>query len=76
MDIWDRFLPGRFHHLAPRFDDEWKEMLYAIPGGTDPTLRGPDMDLDGIERAFVYPSLGLGIQGVTEPRAPSPFVKR
>jgi predicted TIM-barrel fold metal-dependent hydrolase len=42
-------------------------MLYAIPGGTDPTLRGQDMDLDQIERAFVYPSLGLGIQGVTEP---------
>jgi predicted TIM-barrel fold metal-dependent hydrolase len=65
-DIWDRYLPGRFHHLAPRFEDEWWDMLYAVPGGTDPALRGGDMDLDGIERAFVYPSLGLGVQGVTE----------
>jgi uncharacterized protein len=67
MDIWDRFLPPRFHHLAPEFHDEWRELLYAIPGGTDPSLRNADMDLDQIERAFVYPSLGLGIQGVTEP---------
>jgi uncharacterized protein len=69
FDIWDRFLPARFRPLAPEFHDEWRELLYAIPGGTDPSLRGRDMDLDGIERAFVYPSLGLGIQGVTEPEA-------
>lgn len=67
LDIWDRFLPARFHRLAPRFHDEWRALLYAIPGGTEPGLRTGDMDLDGIERAFVYPSLGLGIQGVTEP---------
>jgi predicted TIM-barrel fold metal-dependent hydrolase len=65
-DIWERFLPERFHHLAPQFQHDWRGMLYAIPGGTDPALRGADMDLDGIERAFVYPSLGLGVQGVTE----------
>ncbi len=68
-DIWDRFLPARYHRLAPRFEERWHEVLYAIPGGTDPTLRAPDMDVDGIERAIVYPSLGLGIQGVTEPEA-------
>jgi hypothetical protein len=37
LDIWDRFLPGQFRSLAPYFHDEWKAMLYAIPGGTDPT---------------------------------------
>src|SRR5262247_779422 len=29
------------------------------PGGFDPHARIPDMDLDGIDAAFLYPSLGL-----------------
>src|SRR5690348_12912239 len=29
------------------------------PGGFDPNARIPDMDADGIDAAFLYPSLGL-----------------
>ena len=31
----------------------------AKPGGFDPHKRIPDMDADGIDAAFLYPSLGL-----------------
>jgi predicted TIM-barrel fold metal-dependent hydrolase len=69
LDIWERFLPARYRAFAPRLEEEFNELLYATPGGTDPTLRLADMDLDGIERAYVFPSLGLGVQGVTDPDA-------
>jgi predicted TIM-barrel fold metal-dependent hydrolase len=39
-----------------------------IQGGLDPAARLRDMDADLIERAFIYPTLGLIIQGVTERR--------
>src|SRR5258708_5957744 len=37
------------------------EMKYAEgrPGGFDPHKRIPDMDADGIDAAFLYPSMGL-----------------
>src|SRR5260370_9407258 len=38
------------------------------PGGFDPHARIPDMDLDGIDAAFLYPSLCLGFGGVEDPR--------
>jgi predicted TIM-barrel fold metal-dependent hydrolase len=37
-------------------------------GGFDPHARIPDMDLDGIDAAFLYPSLGLSFGGVEDPR--------
>ena len=37
------------------------------PGGFDPHKRIPDMDLDGIDAAFLYPSLCLGFGGVEDP---------
>src|SRR6266702_6313301 len=36
-------------------------------GGFDPHARIPDMDLDGIDAAFLYPSLGLFAGAVTDP---------
>jgi uncharacterized protein len=36
-------------------------------GGFDPHQRIPDMDADGIDAAFLYPSLGLFVGGVTDP---------
>ena len=36
-------------------------------GGFDPHARIPDMDLDGIDAAFLYPSIGLFAGAVTEP---------
>jgi uncharacterized protein len=45
------------------------EMKYedGRPGGFDPHKRIPDMDLDGIDAAFLYPSMGLFAGAVHEP---------
>src|ERR1043165_7147980 len=37
-------------------------------GGFDPHARIPDMDLDGIDAAFPYPSLGLFTGSITDPK--------
>src|SRR5207245_9548474 len=37
-------------------------------GGFDPHARIPDMDLDGIDAAFLYPSLCLSFGGVEDPQ--------
>jgi len=37
------------------------------PGGFDPHKRIPDMDLDGIDAAFLYPSMGLFAGAVYDP---------
>ena len=37
------------------------------PGGFDPHKRIPDMDLDGIDAAFLYPSMGLFSGAVHDP---------
>lgn len=36
-------------------------------GGFDPHARLHDMDLDGIDAAFLYPSVGIGLGGIPEP---------
>src|SRR5262252_10131156 len=37
------------------------------PGGFDPHKRIPDMDADGIDAAFLYPSIGLFVGGIQDP---------
>ncbi|MBV9660602.1 MAG: amidohydrolase [Acidimicrobiales bacterium] len=69
-DIWDRYLPERFRSGAPALSrpisaGTLDTHLWRIAGGTDPARRLPDMDLDGIEQAALFPTLGLMIQGVT-----------
>ena len=36
-------------------------------GGFDPHARIPDMDADGIDAAFFYPSIGLSLSGIADP---------
>jgi predicted TIM-barrel fold metal-dependent hydrolase len=36
-------------------------------GGFDPHKRIPDMDMDGIDAAFLYPSIGLFVGGIADP---------
>ena len=36
-------------------------------GGFDPHARIPDMDLDGIDAAFLYPSVGLFSGAIKDP---------
>src|SRR5260370_1314855 len=43
---------------------EYKE---GKPGGFDPHKRIPDMDADGIDAAFLYPSLGLFAGAIHDP---------
>ena len=40
------------------------------PGGFDPHARIPDMDPDGIDAAFLYPSIGLFSGAVRDPVSP------
>jgi predicted TIM-barrel fold metal-dependent hydrolase len=44
---------------SPRYNE-------AQPGGFDPKARLADMDLDGIDTAVLYPSLGLNFWAVTD----------
>jgi uncharacterized protein len=37
-------------------------------GGFDPHKRIPDMDMDGIDAAFLYPSIGLFVGGIADPK--------
>ncbi len=47
---------------SPSYDE-------AQPGGFDPRARLADMDLEGIETAVLYPSLGLNFWAITDPDA-------
>src|SRR4029450_9757401 len=49
------------------FSSETMKYEEGRPGGFDPHKRIPDMDLDGIDAAFLYPSVGLFAGAVKEP---------
>ena len=44
------------------------EYTQGRKGGFDPHARIPDMDLDGIDAAFLYPSLGLFAGAIADPQ--------
>ena len=50
--------------------DDAMEYEQGRKGGFDPHARIPDMDLDGIDAAFLYPSIGLFAGAVTTRRPP------
>jgi predicted TIM-barrel fold metal-dependent hydrolase len=47
--------------------DDTMEYAEGRKGGFDPHARIPDMDMDGIDAVFLYPSLGLFAGGVQDP---------
>ncbi|MGD0430428.1 MAG: amidohydrolase family protein [Acetobacteraceae bacterium] len=47
--------------------DDAMEYEQGRKGGFDPHARIPDMDLDGIDAAFLYPSIGLFCGSVKDP---------
>ena len=47
--------------------DDTMEYKQGKPGGFDPHARIPDMDADGIDAAFLYPSLGLFSGAIHDP---------
>lgn len=47
--------------------DDASEYEHGRKGGFDPHARIPDMDLDGIDAAFLYPSIGLFAGSVEDP---------
>ena len=59
-------IDGKWVH-APRVSTK---MAYTQgrAGGFDPHARIPDMDLDGIDAAFLYPSLGLFAGAIGDPQ--------
>ena len=50
-----------------RADETTMKYVEGRPGGFDPHARIPDMDLDGIDAAFLYPSVGLFAGAVKDP---------
>jgi len=46
--------------------DDTMSYLEGRRGGFDPHARIPDMDLDGIDAAFLYPSLGLFVGAIED----------
>jgi predicted TIM-barrel fold metal-dependent hydrolase len=46
-----------------------KSIDEALPGGYDPVRRLADMDLEGIDVAVLYPSVGLNFWAIEDPRA-------
>src|SRR5215813_3074934 len=48
-------------------DDVTMKYVEGRKGGFDPHARIPDMDLDGIDAAFLYPSIGLFSGAVDDP---------
>ncbi len=54
---------------APRRPGERSGGAHARPGAVDPASRLEDMALDGIQQAVLFPTFGLMIQQVVEPRA-------
>src|SRR5437867_608349 len=71
LDLWDHYIDPAFRERRPRFliDENGKERLgvEGKKGGFDPHARIPDMDADGIDAAFLYPSLGLFAGAVSDP---------
>ena len=47
--------------------DDTMEYSQGRPGGFDPHKRMPDMDVDGIDAAFPYPTLGLFGGAIDDP---------
>ena len=47
--------------------DDTMEYANGKKGGFDPHARIPDMDLDGIDAAFLYPSIGLFCGAIQDP---------
>jgi len=48
-------------------DDATMKYVEGRPGGFDPHARIKDLDLDGIDAAFLYPSLGLFVGAIQDP---------
>lgn len=59
-------IDGKWHHA--KHVPVNMEYTEGRKGGFDPHARIPDMDLDGIDAAFLYPSLGLFAGAITDPQ--------
>ena len=46
---------------------QYTSLAEAQPGGSDPVARLADMDLEGIDQAVLYPSIGLYFWALTDP---------
>src|SRR5271156_6818644 len=83
LDLWNNYIDPKFRDRAPRIvkGENGKERLIieehaagdtmeykeGKAGGFDPHARIPDMDADGIDAAFLYPSLGLFAGAIHDP---------
>jgi uncharacterized protein len=63
--------PGA-HFSAP---DTFRALEEAHPGGSDPAARLADMDLEGIDQAVLFPSIGLYFWALGDPEAAVPVAR-
>ncbi len=55
--------------------DTFLPIEQAHPGGSDPVARLADMDLEGIDQAVLFPSIGLYFWALSDPRAAVPIAR-
>src|ERR1700687_1287145 len=82
LDLWDHYMDPKYRDRAPRLikDTDGKERLVieeeilgsaqargGRAGGSAPHARMPDMDADGIDAAFLFPTLGLFSGAIHDP---------
>jgi uncharacterized protein len=62
---------GTLARPGSTFDDPstYRHLDEAQPGGSDPVARLADMDLEGIDQAVLYPSIGLYAAAISDPAA-------
>jgi predicted TIM-barrel fold metal-dependent hydrolase len=60
-----------------RFSDaqSFLPIEHAHPGGSDPSARLADMDIEGIDQAVLFPSIGLYFWALSDPRAAVPIAR-
>jgi len=68
-ELWSKRLPARWRADAPVFPTvEVGQGFQGHEGGKDPALRVEEMAVDGVAQEILFPTLGLGLFGITDPQ--------
>jgi hypothetical protein len=74
LELWAQYMDPKYRYHAPRLVrdgavvvDDAAEYKDGRKGGFDPQAHIPDMDLDRVDAAYLYPSIGLFPGAVDDP---------
>jgi len=68
-ELWSKRLPARWKDAAPVFPTvEVGQGFQGHEGGKDPRARVEEMAVDGVSQEILFPTLGLSLFGITDPR--------